>query len=209
MRSNRAVPAIVAVAAATALVAGCASETEVRLAEPELDFPYTSTTAAPAPTTTAAPTTEATSTSTSTTSSSSSTSSSSTTSTRTSTSTRTASNNSDSADTGIDDRDDEPAPVRNDPPQAAAPAPSEPGAACAWPSQGEAKDKEFSTFCDREWARTVIPSSGQQYFWRAQGSGWASIDPAGQAGGGVCWDPKDFDGAPEAVRKAAVFCEPE
>lgn len=202
MRSNRAVPACSAAVIAAALLAGCASDDEVRLAEPELDFPYTSTTAAPTPTTTQTSASETT-TASSTTSSSSKSSTS--TSTKTSTSTRSAPQNASRND------DDEPAPAPAAPPARVEeqPAPVEPGAACAWPSQNEARDKEFSTFCDREWARTVMPSTEQQYFWRAKGAGWVSIDPNGQAEDGVCWDPKDFEGAPEAIRKAAVFCEPE
>ena len=47
---NRATKAVATLAASALVLAGCASEEdEVRLAEPVLDFPYTSTTAVPTP----------------------------------------------------------------------------------------------------------------------------------------------------------------
>lgn len=194
---NRAKTAVATLAASALVLAGCASdEDEVRLAEPVLDFPYTSTTAAPTPTM-AEPTeiddADETTTSTSATSTTqSSTKTSTSTSTKTSTSTRSASSV----------RQQEPAPA----PAPANPEPVQPGAACAWPTQGEANGREFSTFCDREWARTML--DGQQYFWRANGTGWASIDPEGMLDGEVCWDRDEFDDAPEAIRNAAIYCEP-
>jgi len=59
-----------------------------------------------------------------------------------------------------------------------------PGAACAWPAQGESSGgQEYSTFCDRAWARTVTPD-GTDYFWVARGGGWVSVGPAGTGGAG-------------------------
>lgn len=205
MRSNRALPSLAVTVATGALLAGCVVSEEARLAEPELDFPYTSTTATPTPSTSATATTTASSSSSSSSSNSSSSSSAKkSTSTKTTTSKRSSGGNSG----GSQNDADEPAP-RAEAPQAAAPEADEPGAACAWPAQGETGDAEFSTFCDREWARTVVPETGQQYFWQAQGKGWVSVDPAGTLDDGVCWDPAEFDGAPEAIRNAAVFCAPE
>ena len=80
------------------------------------------------------------------------------------------------------------------------------GAACAWPAQGsQGASDEYSTFCDREWARTVTPD-GQDYYWVARGNGWASVDPQNTADG-VCWSRGDFEGAPEAIRNAVKFCD--
>ena len=184
---NRVKTAAAIVATSAMLLAGCGSEgDEVRLAEPVLDFPYTSTSQLPEPEieiTTEEP--EETTTS-STTSSSSSTSSS--TSTRTSTSTSSTTRRA----------EPEPAPEPEPEPL--------PGAECAWPSQSEANGREFSTFCDREWARTML--DGQQYFWKARANGWASVDPDGTVGNDVCWARDDFNGAPEAIRNAAVYCTP-
>ena len=66
--------------------------------------------------------------------------------------------------------------------------------------------RDSSTFCDREWARTML--DGQQYFWKARGNGWVSVDPDGMVGEDVCWARDDFAGAPEAIRNAAVYCTP-
>lgn len=185
---NRVKTAAAIVATSAMLLAGCGGEgDEVRLAEPVLDFPYTSTSQLPEPeeTTEEEEPEETTTSSTTTSSSKSSTSSSaSSTSTRSSSSSRQA----------------EPEPEREPEPEPL------PGAECAWPSQNEANGREFSTFCDREWARTVL--DGQQYFWKARGTGWTSVDPDGMAGEDVCWARDDFAGAPEAIRNAAVYCTP-
>ena len=83
-----------------------------------------------------------------------------------------------------------------------------PGATCAWPTQGAASgNQEYSTFCDREWARTVT-SDGQDYYWAAQGQGWVSVDPVTTDDGGICWAREDFETAPEAIRNAVAFCDP-
>lgn len=194
---NRATTAVATLAVSALVLTGCGSEEdEVRLAEPVLDFPYTSTTAIPtqtmaAPAETEEPDEEETDSSpTSTTQSSTKTST--RTSTKTSTSTRSASAT----------RQQEPAPA----PARANPEPVQPGANCAWPPQGEANGREFSTFCDREWARTML--DGQQYFWRASGDGWVSIDPQAMLDDEVCWNRDEFDGAPEAIRNAVVYCAP-
>lgn len=202
MKSFLRLPAVVAAVSLGLVAAGCADE-EARLVEPELDFPYTS-----ADGTSPAPVTfdfgfgndgedgedDA----------------------------EEGEDEDDNEDSDADDSDDSddsgdaddsgdrdepaPAPRRNVRP-APAPAPSLPGAACAWPAQAEAKEgEEFSTFCDREWARTVT-SDGQQYFWEARGSGWVSIDPVSEHNGGVCWSKNDFEKAPEAIRNAVVFCD--
>ena len=82
-----------------------------------------------------------------------------------------------------------------------------PGATCAWPTQGAASgSQEYSTFCDREWARTVT-SDGQDYYWAARGDGWVSVDPRNTGDGEVCWAREDFEAAPEAIRNAVTFCE--
>lgn len=195
MNSNRVTTMLAAIAVSAMALAGCSAEEEERIAEPELDFPYTSTTAMP--------TLEfdfddeddedldededETETSESETSSTSSRSSSS----------RSASRS----------RNDEPTSRREvEPAPAPAPQQTEPGSACAWPNQADANGREFATFCDREWARTVL--DGQQYFWQARGAGWVSVDPEGTLDNEVCWDRDDFEKAPEAIRNAAVFCEP-
>lgn len=83
-----------------------------------------------------------------------------------------------------------------------------PGATCAWPTQGASSgNQEYSTFCDREWARTVT-SDGQDYYWAAKGQGWVSVDPVTTDEGGICWAREDFETAPEAIRNAVVFCDP-
>ena len=184
------VTAAAATIAAAMLLASCANEgDEVRLAEPVLDFPYTSTTPTPTPeeTTTEEEEEEEEETTTSTTSK-----------TSTSTSTRSASSRPSAA---------RQAPSEPEPAREPEPAPPLPGAACAWPSQAEADGREFSTFCDREWARTML--DGQQYFWASEGGGWATVDPAGMKGQEVCWAREDFKDAPEAIRNAAVFCTDE
>lgn len=193
---NRATTAVATLAVSALVLTGCASEDdEVRLAEPVLDFPYTSTTAAPTPTMAAPAETEDADETETTASESSTTSSSTKTSTRTSTKTSTSTRSASST------RQQEPAPA----PAPANPEPVQPGANCAWPAQGEANGGEFSTFCDREWARTML--DGQQYFWRAEGNGWVSIDPEAMVDDEVCWPRDEFDGAPEAIRNAAVYCE--
>lgn len=199
---NRATSAVATLAASALVLAGCASdEDEVRLAEPVLDFPYTSTTAAPTfemPVETEAEDeeteTETTASETAETSETTTTESSTRTSTRTSTKTSTSRRSSSSSRRA----EPEPQPVN--------PEPSQPGATCAWPNQAEANGREFSTFCDREWARTML--DGQQYFWRAKGNGWVSVDPEGMLEDDVCWNRSEFDGAPEAIRNAAVYCAP-
>ena len=83
-----------------------------------------------------------------------------------------------------------------------------PGATCAWPTQGASSgNQEYSTFCDREWARTVT-SDGQDYYWAAKGQGWVSVDPTTTDDGNVCWAREDFETAPEAIRNAVAFCDP-
>ena len=206
MIRSRALTALATAALSATLLVGCGdnAEDEVRIAEPVLDFPQTSTTVTPTPTTTEEETTteetetEETTTSTSTSSSTSSTRSS-TSSTRSSTSSRSASRSS-----GSGGSNNEPAPQR----PAAQPAqPSQPGAACAWPTQGaNTGNQEYSTFCDREWARTVTPSDNQDFYWIAQGNGWVSIDPAGYTDDGPCWHRDDFADAPEAIKGAVAYC---
>lgn len=200
MKSFLRLPAAAAAISIALVAAGCADE-EARLVEPELDFPYTSANgSSPAPVTFDFG----------------------------------FGNDEDSDEDGEDDADDDenedsdsddsdnsddsddsddkdepaPAPRRNvRPAPAPVPTPNLPGSACAWPAQADAKPgEEFSTFCDREWARTVT-SDGQQYFWEARGSGWVSIDPVSEHNGGVCWSKNDFEKAPEAIRNAVVFCD--
>lgn len=213
MTRSRTLPLAAAAVLSASLLTGCSdsSADEVRLPEPVLDFPQTSVTPTPTPTTTEAEETEETteeSTTTSTsTSSSSSSSSSSSTRTSTKTSTRKRSSSSGSGSSGSGNAAREPAP--------AAPAPArensaadEPGAACAWPTQGaRTGSEEYSTFCNREWARTVT-SDGQDYYWVARGTGWVSVDPAGNQNGKVCWSRSEFEDAPEAIRSAVTLCEP-
>lgn len=210
MNRSRTFSAVAAAALATSLLTGCSdsSADEVRLAEPVLDFPQTSTTATPTPTTTETePDEEETSTS-STTSSSSERSSS--TSTKTSTSTRTStssskrrSSSSGNSNSGNVAREPAPAPA----PVRETIVDNRPGATCAWPTQGAASgNQEYSTFCDREWARTVT-DDGQDYYWTAKDGGWVSVDPKGTGDNGACWAREDFESAPEAIRNAVTFCE--
>lgn len=210
MNRSRAISAFAAAALSASLLAGCSnSEDEVRIAEPVLDFPQTSTTATPTPeVTTEAEETEETETTTSETETEESTTTS--TSTRTSTSsarsrsavTRTRTSGGGSNSGGNANR--EPAP-------AAAPVePDQPGAACAWPTQsGSDAGQEYSTFCNREWARTVTPNNSQDYYWVARGTGWVSVDPAGAKDGAPCWNRTEFAEAPEAIRNAVTYCEAE
>ena len=204
MNRSRTLSAFAAAALAASLLAGCSdSGADVEpLAEPMLDFPQTSTTATPTPTTTEADDEEETTTSSSTTTKSSS-SSSSKSSTRTSTkSSSKRSESRSSSNSGSDNAAREPEPVRE------TIVDDRPGATCAWPTQGAASgNQEYSTFCDREWARTVT-SDGQDYYWAAQGQGWVSVDPVTTDEGGICWAREDFETAPEAIRNAVAFCDP-
>lgn len=179
----------------TTLLAGCNSSPEDRLAEPEISFPAKETSTSPAPDededdpdadATETETSTSTKTSTSTSKKSSSSSSSSSSSKKTSSS--------------DDSRDDESVAA-----QPAEPAPQH-GAVCAWPQQGQqSASDEYSTFCDGDWARTVMPN-GQEYFWASNGNSWASVDPVGEHEGNACWDRKDFNSAPAAVRDAVPYC---
>lgn len=204
MNRSRTLSAFAAAALAASLLAGCSdSGADVEpLAEPMLDFPQTSTTATPTPTTTEADDEEETTTSSSTTTKSSS-SSSSKSSTRTSTkSSSKRSESRSSSNSGSDSAAREPEPVRE------TIVDDRPGATCAWPTQGASSgNQEYSTFCDREWARTVT-SDGQDYYWAAKGQGWVSVDPVTTDEGGICWAREDFETAPEAIRNAVVFCDP-
>ena len=204
MNRSRTLSAFAAAALAASLLAGCSdSGADVEpLAEPMLDFPQTSTTATPTPTTTEADDEEETTTSSSTTTKSSS-SSSSKSSTRTSTkSSSKRSESRSSSNSGSDNAAREPEPVRE------TIVDDRPGATCAWPTQGAASgNQEYSTFCDREWARTVT-SDGQDYYWAAKGQGWVSVDPVTTDDGGICWAREDFETAPEAIRNAVAFCDP-
>ena len=204
MNRSRTLSAFAAAALAASLLAGCSdSGADVEpLAEPMLDFPQTSTTATPTPTTTEADDEEETTTSSSTTTKSSS-SSSSKSSTRTSTkSSSKRSESRSSSNSGSDNAAREPEPVRE------TIVDDRPGATCAWPTQGASSgNQEYSTFCDREWARTVT-SDGQDYYWAAKGQGWVSVDPVTTDEGGICWAREDFETAPEAIRNAVVFCDP-
>ena len=204
MNRSRTLSAFAAAALAASLLAGCSdSGADVEpLAEPMLDFPQTSTTATPTPTTTEADDEEETTTSSSTTTKSSS-SSSSKSSTRTSTkSSSKRSESRSSSNSGSDNAAREPEPVRE------TIVDDRPGATCAWPTQGASSgNQEYSTFCDREWARTVT-SDGQDYYWAAKGQGWVSVDPVTTDEGGVCWAREDFETAPEAIRNAVAFCDP-
>lgn len=204
MNRSRTLSAFAAAALAASLLAGCSdSGADVEpLAEPMLDFPQTSTTATPTPTTTEADDEEETTTSSSTTTKSSS-SSSSKSSTRTSTkSSSKRSESRSSSNSGSDNAAREPEPVRE------TIVDDRPGATCAWPTQGASSgNQEYSTFCDREWARTVT-SDGQDYYWAAKGQGWVSVDPVTTDEGGICWAREDFETAPEAIRNAVAFCDP-
>lgn len=186
--------------AVTVLPACGNSEDEVRIAEPVLDFPQTSTTPTPTPTTTENVDEEATTSSTTTKSSSSKSSSSKTSSSKRTSTKSSSRRSSSSGGSGNAVREPEPAPARE------VVAQDEPGAACAWPSQGsQGSGDEYSTFCDREWARTVTPD-GQDYYWTARGNGWASVDPQ-DTSNGVCWSREDFEGAPAQIQNAVQFCD--
>mgnify|MGYP006964238186 FL=1 len=186
--------------AVTVLPACGNSEDEVRIAEPVLDFPQTSTTPTPTPTTTENDDEEATTSSTTTKSSSSKSSSSKTSSSKRTSTKSSSRRSSSSGGSGNAVREPEPAPARE------VVAQDEPGAVCAWPSQGsQGSGDEYSTFCDREWARTVTPD-GQDYYWAARGNGWASVDPQ-DTSNGVCWSREDFEGAPAQIQNAVQFCD--
>lgn len=204
MNRSRTLSAFAAAALVASLLTGCSDSgaDAEPLAEPTLDFPQTSTTATPTPTTTEADDEEETTTSSSTTTKSSS-SSSSKSSTRTSTkSSSKRSESRSSSNSGSDNAAREPEPVRE------TIVDDRPGATCAWPTQGASSgNQEYSTFCDREWARTVT-SDGQDYYWAAKGQGWVSVDPVTTDEGGICWAREDFETAPEAIRNAVVFCDP-
>ena len=206
MNRSRTFSAFAAAALAASLLAGCSdSNADVEpLAEPVLDFPQTSTTPTPTPTTTKSDDDEddkETTTSSSTTTKKSSTSSSTKSSTRTST--KSSSKRSESRSSNNSNKEArEPAPVRE------TIIDDRPGATCAWPTQGEASgSQEYSTFCNREWARTVT-SDGQDYYWAAKGQGWVSVDPTTTDDGDICWAREDFEAAPEAIRNAVAFCDP-
>ena len=205
MNRSRTLSAFAAAALAASLLAGCSdSGADVEpLAEPMLDFPQTSTTATPTPTPTEDDEDEETTTSTSTTAKKSSSSSSSSTKSSTRTSTKSSSKRSESRSSNdSNNAAREPEPVRE------TIVDDRPGATCAWPTQGAASgNQEYSTFCDREWARTVT-SDGQDYYWAAKGQGWVSVDPVTTDEGGICWAREDFETAPEAIRNAVAFCDP-
>ncbi|WP_392398840.1 hypothetical protein ACF3NP_01020 [Corynebacterium lehmanniae] len=206
MNRSRTLSAFAAAALAASLLAGCSDSgaDAEPLAEPMLDFPQTSTTATPTPTSTEDDDEdEETTTSTSTTTKKSSSSSSSSTKSSTRTSTKSSSKRSESRSSNdSNNAAREPEPVRE------TIVDDRPGATCAWPTQGAASgNQEYSTFCDREWARTVT-SDGQDYYWAAKGQGWVSVDPVTTDDGGVCWAREDFEAAPEAIRNAVAFCDP-
>lgn len=202
MKRSRTLAALSAAMIAVTVLPACGnSEDEVRIAEPVLDFPQTSTTPTPTPTTTENDDEEETTTSSTTKKSSSSKSSSSKSSSKkTTTKSSSRRRSSSSGGSGNVVREPEPAPARE------VVAQDEPGAACAWPSQGsQGSSDEYSTFCDREWARTVTPD-GQDYYWAARGNGWASVDPQ-DTEDGVCWSREDFEGAPAQIQNAVQFCD--
>lgn len=201
MKRSRTLAALSAAMIAVTVLPACgSSEDEVRIAEPVLDFPQTSTTPTPTPTTTENDEEETTTSSTTTKSSSSKSSSSKSSSKKTTTKSSSRRRSSSSGDSGNSVREPEPAPARE------VVAQDEPGAACAWPSQGsQGAGDEYSTFCDREWARTVTPD-GQDYYWAARGNGWASVDPR-ETSDGVCWSREDFEGAPAQIQNAVPFCD--
>lgn len=206
MNRSRTLSAFAAAALAASLLAGCSdSGADVEpLAEPMLDFPQTSTTPTPTPTTTEADDDEdETTTSSTTTTKSSESSSSSKSSTSTRTSTKSSSRRSGSrSSNNSNNAAREPQPVRE------TIVDDRPGATCAWPTQGASSgNQEYSTFCDREWARTVT-SDGQDYYWAAKGQGWVSVDPVTTDEGDICWAREDFETAPEAIRNAVAFCDP-
>ena len=204
MNRSRTFSAFAAAALAASLLAGCSdSGADVEpLAEPMLDFPQTSTTPTPTPTTTEADDEDETSTSSTTTTKSSESSSSSKSSTSTRTSTKSSSRRSGSRSSNNPNKAArEPEPVRE------TIVDDRPGATCAWPTQGASSgNQEYSTFCDREWARTVT-SDGQDYYWAAKGQGWVSVDPVTTDEGDICWAREDFETAPEAIRNAVAFCD--
>lgn len=206
MNRSRTLSAVAAAALSAALLTGCSdsSADEARLPEPVLDFPQTSTTATPTPTTTKKTDDdeeETTSKSTTTKSSASSTTTKKSTSTRTSTSSSKKRSSSSDSSNNSNNAAREPAPVRE------TIVDDRPGATCAWPTQGESNgNQEYSTYCDREWARTVT-SDGQDYYWAAKGQGWVSVDPADTNDNGACWAREDFEAAPEAIRNAVAFCD--
>ena len=205
MNRSRTLSAFAAAALAASLLAGCSdSGADVEpLAEPMLDFPQTSTTATPTPTPTEDDDDEETTTSSSTTTTKSSSNSSSSSKSSTRTSTKSSSKRSESRSSNdSNNAARKPEPVRE------TIVDDRPGATCAWPTQGAASgNQEYSTFCDREWARTVT-SDGQDYYWAAKGQGWVSVDPVTTDEGGVCWAREDFETAPEAIRNAVAFCDP-
>ena len=205
MNRSRTLSAFAAAALAASLLAGCSDSgaDAEPLAEPTLDFPQTSTTATPTPTPTEDDEDEETTTSTSTTAKKSSSSSSSSTKSSTRTSTKSSSKRSESRSSNdSNNAAREPEPVRE------TIVDDRPGATCAWPTQGASSgNQEYSTFCDREWARTVT-SDGQDYYWAAKGQGWVSVDPVTTDDGGICWAREDFETAPEAIRNAVAFCDP-
>ena len=206
MNRSRTLSAFAAAALVASLLTGCSDSgaDAEPLAEPTLDFPQTSTTATPTPTSTEDDDEdEETTTSTSTTTKKSSSSSSSSTKSSTRTSTKSSSKRSESRSSNdSNNAAREPEPVRE------TIVDDRPGATCAWPTQGAASgNQEYSTFCDREWARTVT-SDGQDYYWAAKGQGWVSVDPVTTDDGGICWAREDFETAPEAIRNAVAFCDP-
>ena len=205
MNRSRTLSAFAAAALVASLLTGCSDSgaDAEPLAEPMLDFPQTSTTATPTPTPTEDDEDEETTTSTSTTTKKSSSSSSSSTKSSTRTSTKSSSKRSESRSSNdSNNAAREPEPVRE------TIVDDRPGATCAWPTQGAASgNQEYSTFCDREWARTVT-SDGQDYYWAAKGQGWVSVDPTTTDDGNVCWAREDFETAPEAIRNAVAFCDP-
>lgn len=205
MNRSHTLSAFAAAALVASLLTGCSDSgaDAEPLAEPTLDFPQTSTTATPTPTPTEDDEDEETTTSTSTTAKKSSSSSSSSTKSSTRTSTKSSSKRSESRSSNdSNNAAREPEPVRE------TIVDDRPGATCAWPTQGAASgNQEYSTFCDREWARTVT-SDGQDYYWAAKGQGWVSVDPVTTDDGGICWAREDFETAPEAIRNAVAFCDP-
>lgn len=209
MNRSRALTAIATAALSASLLTGCggSDEEEIRIAEPVLDFPQTSTTPTPTPTTTAADDEDEEDededeTTTSTTTTSSSTSSSTSTTTRSSARTSTRSNSGSRPGTTTY----RPAPAPAPAPQNNNARPEQPGAACPWPTQSNhGPDEEYSTFCDRQWARTVTPRDNQDFYWVAEGGEWVTIDPAGYPDG-PCWHRDDFQDAPEAIRNAVEYC---
>ena len=201
VKRNRTQSLLVAVIATVAL-AGCAAsaEEEARLAEPVIDFPATSTTATPttesSPTTTASENEDEDETETS---SSKTSSSSKKTSTETSTSKSTSTRKT---STRRSPREEVREQVITE-----TIAVDDGSNGCAWPEQGAgSSNQEYSTFCDGAWARTVMPDTGQEYFWASKDGGWVSVDPHGTNENGACWAREDFAQAPAAVKNAVPFC---